>query len=406
MQFPRILILSALVCLCAILAVAQDQGAQTPSPSIKVETRLVLVDAVVTDKKGNYIRDLTAKDFKVWEDNRQQEVTSFSFEADSSSRPGGQKRYLILFFDNSSMDFAQQAQARQAAAKFIESNAGPNRPMAIVDYVNGLRVAQNFTEDAARLKQVVANVKLAGAPSPSMPGFPSLSRAETDYRVRDGILALRSLVRNLESVPGRKSLVLLTGGFTLTPDRMSELTALIDACNKANVAVYPIDAHGLVTATPGLAPRAYLNTQPTFQLVSFTPAAFLQRTGGGGDNDSRGDHGWGWKNRNQRHCTHGPEWRRKNRLRHIRHIGHVRHERRDHGNHHGHYRGRGRNAWLSLKPSRKEPIQYAQHSASIPGRRLGKSAGPLYARQRHGRVRDRQHERSPRRPGEDRQRAG
>ena len=33
---------------------------------IRTETRVVLVDAVVTDKKGGYVRDLTKKDFKVW----------------------------------------------------------------------------------------------------------------------------------------------------------------------------------------------------------------------------------------------------------------------------------------------------------------------------------------------------
>ena len=34
-------------------------GAQASGPAIKAESRLVLVDAVVTDKKGNYVHDLT-----------------------------------------------------------------------------------------------------------------------------------------------------------------------------------------------------------------------------------------------------------------------------------------------------------------------------------------------------------
>ena len=32
---------------------------------LRTETRMVLVDAIVTNKKGEYIRDLEAKDFKV-----------------------------------------------------------------------------------------------------------------------------------------------------------------------------------------------------------------------------------------------------------------------------------------------------------------------------------------------------
>jgi hypothetical protein len=38
---------------------ASDQ----PAAVIRTETRLVLVDTVVTDKKGKYVRDLTQKDF-------------------------------------------------------------------------------------------------------------------------------------------------------------------------------------------------------------------------------------------------------------------------------------------------------------------------------------------------------
>ena len=55
--------------------------------TIHAETRLVLVDTVVTDKSGNYIRNLTAKNFKVWEDNKEQPIKSFSSEDDASS-PG------------------------------------------------------------------------------------------------------------------------------------------------------------------------------------------------------------------------------------------------------------------------------------------------------------------------------
>jgi hypothetical protein len=48
---------------------------QTPAPApgqpptvIKTETKLVLVDVVVQNKKG-YVEDLALKDFRVWEDN-------------------------------------------------------------------------------------------------------------------------------------------------------------------------------------------------------------------------------------------------------------------------------------------------------------------------------------------------
>ena len=80
----------------------QPQGS---TPVIKAETRLVLVDTVVTDKHGNYIRDLTQKNFKVFEDNKEQPIKSFSYEADPASSTNGQKHYMVLFFDNSTMEF-------------------------------------------------------------------------------------------------------------------------------------------------------------------------------------------------------------------------------------------------------------------------------------------------------------
>src|SRR5579862_7744712 len=67
--------------------------------TIKVESRIVLVDSVVTDKHGNYVRDLEAKDFKVWEDGKEQPVTSFTREDDSADPAHPAKHYLVLFFD-------------------------------------------------------------------------------------------------------------------------------------------------------------------------------------------------------------------------------------------------------------------------------------------------------------------
>src|SRR5579864_841447 len=164
----RVALLIAAMCIatCGLVFfthVAQAQQPATEAPAgdttIRKETRLVLVDTVVTDKKGTYIRDLAAKDFKVWEDNKEQPIKSFSFEEDTASPDKAQKRYLVLFFDNSTMDTGDQLRARQAAAKFIDANAAPDRLIAVVDFGGTIHIAQNFTADASRLKQVVAGLK-------------------------------------------------------------------------------------------------------------------------------------------------------------------------------------------------------------------------------------------------------
>ena len=241
---------------------------------IQTETRVVLVDAIVTDKKGNYLRNLTAKDFKVWEDNKEQTIKSFSYESGAANPANPQRRYIVLFFDNSTMDFGTQAQARQAAGKFIDANAGPNRMMAIVNFGGAIQIAQNFTDDAERLKRVVSGTNLAAVTPNGDSSMPdSLSQAAADFGVHDMLLALRSMAKNLNAVPGRKTLILFGSGFPLTPERMSEITAAIDMCNKSNVAVYPIDVRGLMSGVPVAGLYTPLSIFPTRGLVAST--AFL-----------------------------------------------------------------------------------------------------------------------------------
>src|SRR5579864_3298002 len=231
MQFDRMMLFAGVLYLggAAALAPLAKAQAQAETPGvIRTETRLVLVDTVVTDKKGNYLRDLEAKDFRVWEDNKEVPVKTFSFEAGANSPGNSQKRYLVLFFDNSTMEAGDQIRARQAAGKFIDANAGPNRLMAIVNFVGNVQIAQNFTADAERLKKVVSGVKFS-AVSANAPvevasiGMPSLGNSANDFGARSVMLALRSMAKNLASVPGRKTLILFTSGFPLSDENRSEL---------------------------------------------------------------------------------------------------------------------------------------------------------------------------------------
>jgi VWFA-related protein len=240
---------------------AQDTSQQPlpVAPVIRKEARLVLVDAVVTDKKGNYVHDLTQNDFKVYEDNKEQAISSFSTGANAGAPQSSQKHYMVLFFDNSSMALPDQLSARAAATKFIDANAAPDHLMAVVEFGGSLQVLQNFTADSNALHAAAQGVKSsyvasnadANAASISVPGMSGISSMEADYGARSMLLAVRTLAKDLRSVPGRKALILFSSGFALTPERQSELTATIDACNKSNVAVYSLDVRGLLATPPG-----------------------------------------------------------------------------------------------------------------------------------------------------------
>jgi VWFA-related protein len=343
MRDRRLVLVVSIICLAAYAtlhelgsheAVAHAQQSPAPGasdlPVIRSETRLVLVDTVVTDKKGNYVRDLAQKDFKVWEDGKEQALTSFSFE-DTTGSSNPQPHYLVLFFDNSTMDMGDQARARDAAAKFIDANAGPDHLIAIADFGGSVHISQNFTADAERLKQVVIAMRgsavspnaqspvLVASMSSSPPTVGSLVNAEADYGVQSVLLALRSMAKNLSTVPGRKTLVMLTSGFRMNLEYQSELTAVIDTCNKSNVAIYPIDVRGLVapvqsgprgrltlpsmqSASGSLITAAlhYSSTRPFLRLAAFAaPASPAQHGvgggggGGGGGTGGGGGHGGG-----------------------------------------------------------------------------------------------------------------
>jgi len=189
------------------------------------------------------------------------------------SQPG----YIVLFIDESTMTTEDQMLARRAANQFVEKTASPERMMAVVDFGGTTRIVQNFTSDGEKLKRATANLQTSAvspnaaspmSPTDSMEGpttqvasLGQISLAEADFGVRSFLLAIRNLVKTLRTVPGRKTLILFSSGFPLTADRQPELDATIDAANRANVAIYSVDARGLMTL-PEFSPGAFLLDSP------------------------------------------------------------------------------------------------------------------------------------------------
>jgi VWFA-related protein len=166
------------------------------SAVIRTETRVVLVDTIVTNKQGEYVHGLAAKDFHLWEDNKQQTILSLSQErGPATSRP----RYLVLFF--APMEAAERIVAGRAVSGFIDANSEENRRMAVVSYSGGLRIGQTFTDDAGRLKAAVNGAISSG----------------TDSEALDTIRTLGNLASNLGVLPSRKIIVFVGGGLSQNP---------------------------------------------------------------------------------------------------------------------------------------------------------------------------------------------
>ena len=61
----------------------------------RVPVNIVVVNATVTDKDGNPVTDLSAKDFKVYDDGKLQDIQTFALEAYGPSAPAGIKESVI-----------------------------------------------------------------------------------------------------------------------------------------------------------------------------------------------------------------------------------------------------------------------------------------------------------------------
>ena len=321
--------LATVLCLASCTLPAQSPKSSAPADSgsvFRTETRLVIVDAIVTDKKGSYVRDLTAKDFRVWEDKTEQTVKSFSFEG-SGPAPGAQKQYIVFFFDAPGMSLSEQANARQSAAQFVAANFGPNRMMAVADFGGALRMTQNFTADPELLSKALREAKqstISSSPNanlnsaatgagpnsngaaPGRGGFPGNNAAgngtfgngqaatgpESDFAARSTLVALKILARNLSTLPGRKALILFTGRLAISEDHMPDLTAAVNACNMANVTVYTVDVRGVGRLAQDLPERpagVFASFRQAFGALSFASensggfgTSFMPQRGGGG----------------------------------------------------------------------------------------------------------------------------
>lgn len=226
----------------ALACVPAAVRAQNNAPTFRSESRLVLVDAIVTDKKGAYVTDLAQGDFHVSEDGKDQPIKTFSYEKTPEGKP--RQQYTALLFDNR-MQPEDEVRARDAATKLIAANMGPNKYFAVINFGTILRITQNFTSDQELLLPAIQGKYLGLSGRLASLNSEDVTQVEVDFGTGTILQGLRSLAKGMARIPGRKTVILVTTGFQVPSDKYYDLQAAIDACNKANVAVYPLDIRGL-----------------------------------------------------------------------------------------------------------------------------------------------------------------
>jgi VWFA-related protein len=167
---------------------------------------------------------------------------------------------LILYFDLTAMPPVDQTRAFNAALKFVETEMQPNELVAILTFAGGgVRVKQDFTDNRGQLREVMQT--LIFGDDKDGDGIPDNTDAGTAFGQDDAefailntdrqLSALQTAATMLRPLPEQKVLVYFASGLRLNGvDNQAQLRATTNAAIRANVALYPVDARGLVAEAP------------------------------------------------------------------------------------------------------------------------------------------------------------
>ncbi|MFO7694109.1 MAG: VWA domain-containing protein [Vicinamibacterales bacterium] len=252
----------------------QQRPGQQP-PVFRAGVRIVRVDVSVTGKGDKPVADLTADDFEVFEDGVPQKVEQLQFVRLDGRRPSGDEtsleirsqeqaeaeaarddvRVFAIFLDDYHIDKAPQITMpmRQGLALFV-NRLWPTDLVAIMEPLTTLS-ALRFTRSKADLLAVVN--KFEGRqgeffPIKSVMEEAQLMRGDV-RRVRAQVTfsALAALTMKLGGMrEGRKSIIFVSQGpptylGSRDGNLQDEMRTIVEAANRGNVAIYPLDPTGL-----------------------------------------------------------------------------------------------------------------------------------------------------------------
>ena len=270
-------------------------SAQLPAqPVFRSGARLIVQTVSVKDKDGRAVEGLTPADFIVTEDGEPQTVSFVEFQrlpdrasdaraatpaprfpaaaaAPSPTQgqitvpPPGDTRYrdrrlLVLYFDLTAMPPADQMRAYSAAQTFVDAQMQPDDLLAIMTFGGGaVRVKQDFTGDRGALRDVIQT--LIFGDDKDGDGIPDNTDIGTAFGQDDAefsilntdrqLSALQTAATVLRALPEQKALIYFGSGLRLNGvDNQAQLRATTNAAIRANVALHPVDARGLIAQAP------------------------------------------------------------------------------------------------------------------------------------------------------------
>lgn len=330
---------------------ASGQGQAPAGALVRTTTRLVQISVIARDKKGEPVEDLTAADFVVLDNGHSQKIQIFRKETnelptklpaalppDTYTNQFQQSGTVaasvtILLLDGLNTEITDQAFARQQVIKFLQQ-IQPGDRLAIYTLGRNLRVLQGLTGDSSKLVAALGKYSgqstmdlAASTPTQLQTGndttdailqdaFQREANMYIQERVEITVAALMEIANHAGALPGRKNLLWVSGSFPFSVEyeNLQDVAKMVDdpksegnlsneqllfaedieraarALTDANIAVYPVDARGLLGLNMNTAKNssktagygAMNNGSPSGGMLGGNPGGVGHGRGGGG----------------------------------------------------------------------------------------------------------------------------
>jgi VWFA-related protein len=361
-----------LLILSPVSIAAQQTNPATPNPAtnqqppvIHSTTRLVQLSVIAQDGKGEPITGLKKEDFSLFDEGKPQAISFFSCgtPAPSTPPPALPSNYFtnrfdlkgedpgavtVILFDALNTAPQEQSYVRKQILRFLLT-LKPQDHVAMYALTNNLIVLHDFTQDSSALvtalsrfsprelaaydastSQAIDFYSISGNDPQWLAFQNSLNNAEGEIadqatlnRIGTTTAALEIIANHVSIIPGRKSLVWVSGGFPIqigignigvadrevtsansssgsgggtgpadpvsgsdptnqlprrdreTGPLTSSIKTATDALNRANMSIYPVDARGVEISTGTIGMSA--GTRSTSATPSLSSGGFFGR---------------------------------------------------------------------------------------------------------------------------------
>jgi len=171
-----------LVMLCASLAVR----AQEPDETIRIDTNLISVPVIVSDRSDRYVSGLRIENFKLYDNEVEQKISFF----DAAQEPLN----VVLLLDTSRSTYGVLGEIKNAAREFLNELRPQDRAM-IISFDADIHKLSPLTSDRKLLQTGIKHAAVSKY-------FGTL--------LNDTVMETSKTV--LQPVTGRKAIILLTDG--------------------------------------------------------------------------------------------------------------------------------------------------------------------------------------------------